>query len=91
MQLFFYILLLLLLLHDTTAELDLVHLGRLKSLHEFSRNELHLELRREVARIGRKFGNSADNVEETDYYNMMYYGPISIGTPPQTIQVCVHM
>ena len=83
----FYSLLLLLL----RGAIVIVLLKRVNSLHEFSRNELQIEMRREAARIGRKFGhNSADNVANTDFNNMTYLGPITIGTPPQTFQVRLH-
>ena len=87
MRLFLYSLLLL-LLRDAIA---IVHLKRAKSLHEFSRNELQIEMIREAARIGKKYGhNSTDNVEETDFDNLSYLGPITIGTPPKTFQVRLH-
>ena len=65
---------------------NIVFLKPVSSLHEFSRKELQIEMRREAARIGRKFGhNSADNVAKTDYNNMTFLGSITILSYVQSI------
>lgn len=65
------------------AELPRIHLHKFKSV----RRTLH-EVNTAVGQTRRRWGNSGPMPEPlSNYMDAQYYGPISIGTPPQSFRV----
>ena len=68
---------------------ETVQLSRSKTISDFPYEELLATMQTEQLSIQHKFQSGASKVMETNSYNLVYYGPVKIGTPPQNFEVCL--